>query len=523
MPTRTVPGAHRVVVVGAGLAGLAAALHLRGAGKEVTVLERAGTVGGRVGTYTGPGYEIDNGATVLTMPELIADALAAVGTDFASVDPPLRLSRLSPTYHARFDDRSTLDVHSDPDAMAAEITRLCGPDEAQRYLRLRHWLADIFDAEFDRFMDANFDSPLDLVSSPAAVRDLLRLLRIGGFGRLGAQVGRRVTDPRLRRVFTFQALYAGVAPARALAVYGAIAHMDTTLGVYAVEGGMRRIARSMSEAFVGAGGRLHLGADVDSLDLEAGRVTAVRTADGRRFECDAVVLTAGSPLVDDLLPARRRRRTLAAPSAVVLHGTIPTEVSRTWDAGHHHVIDFGGAWERTFAEITRPRGRGRLMSDPSLLITRPAVSDPGQLLERDGTEHEPLSVLAPCPNLDSAPLDWAALSDPYRRDLLAVLESRGYRGVADGFRVDHVDTPATWHARGMIAGSPFAAAHVFRQTGPFRRRNLDPRFPNVVLAGSDTVPGVGVPTVLMSGRLAAERLGAGRVPRTRESPGARLH
>ncbi|MBF0660049.1 phytoene desaturase family protein [Rhodococcus sp. (in: high G+C Gram-positive bacteria)] len=521
--TRVVPGAHRVVVVGAGLAGLAAALHLRGAGKEVTVLERADTVGGCVGTYTGPGYEIDNGATVLTMPELIADALAAVGADAGSVDPPLRTSRLSPAYHARFDDGSTLDVHSDPDAMTAEITRVCGAEEAKRYLRLRAWLADIFDAEYDRFMDANFDSPLDLVSSPAAVRDLLRLLRIGGFGRLGTQVGRRVTDPRLRRVFTFQALYAGVAPAQALAVYGAIAHMDTTLGVYTVEGGMRQIARTMAAAFVGAGGRLHLGSEVTALDVDTGRVTAVSTAAGDRYACDAVVLTPGSPVVDSLLPARRRRRTLAAPSAVVLHGTVPTAVSGAWSARHHHVIDFGGAWERTFAEITRRRGRGRLMSDPSLLITRPALSDPGQLLERDGREHEPLSVLAPCPNLDSAPFDWSALSGPYRRELLAVLESRGYRGVANEFRVDHVDTPATWHARGMIAGSPFAAAHVFRQTGPFRRRNVDPRFPNVVLAGSDTVPGVGVPTVLMSGRLAAERLGVPRTRRTREPGTSRLH
>ena len=286
---------------------------------------------------------------------------------------------------------------------------------------------------------------------------------------------------------------------------------------------MRRIARAMTEAFVGAGGRLHLGSDVVSLERDANRVTAVCTADGRRIGCDAVVLTTGSPVADDLLAKRRRRRILAAPSAVVLHGTVPTAISRTWDARHHHVIDFGAAWERTFAEITRPRGRGRLMSDPSLLITRPALSDPGQLLQRDGTEHEPLSVLAPCPNLDSAPFDWSALSGPYRRELLAVLESRGYHGVTDGFRIDHVDTPATWHARGMIDGSPFAAAHVFRQTGPFRRRNFDPRFPNVVLAGSDTVPGVGVPTVLMSGRLAAERLGVRRAPRTRESPASSLH
>src|SRR5690606_30909762 len=349
-------------------------------------------------------------------------------------------------------------------------------------------------------------------SSPAALRDLARLLRLGGFGRLGAQVNRRVTDPRLRRVFTFQALYAGVAPARALAVYGAIAHMDTSLGVYAVDGGMRSVARAMAAAFVDAGGRLELGREVTSLDLSGGRVDGVRTRDGERFPCDAAVLTPDTPVVDGLLPHRRRRRTLAAPSAVVLHGSIPAGVTHGWAAQHHHVIDFGGEWDRTFAEITRSRGRGRPMSDPSLLITRPALSDPGLRFTREGAEHEPLSVLAPCPNLDSAPLAWAELAVPYRNELLDVLDRRGYGGIMDGFRVDHIDTPATWHARGMQAGSPFSRAHVVPLPGPLRRRNLDPAVPGVVLAGSATVPGVGVPTVLLSGRLAADRLG---VPRSR--------
>ncbi len=507
---RTVAGADRVVVVGAGLAGLSAALHLRGDGREVTVLEREGSVGGRVGTHVGPGYEIDNGATVLTMPDLIADALAAVGADLTTVDPPLRIHPMTPAYHARFADGSSIDVHSDPDRMAAEVARVCGPDEARRYLRLRRWLADIFDAEFAHFMNANFDSPLDLAGSPASARDLLRLVRLGGFGRLGAQVNRKVGDPRLRRIFTFQALYAGVAPARALAVYAAIAHMDTSLGVFSVEGGMRSVARGLADALVAAGGTLRLGTEVGDLEFDGRRVVAVRTTDGDRYPCDAVVLTPDLPVVDALLPRPRRRRMVASPSAVVLHGSIPTAVSAGWAARHHHTIEFGAAWESTFAEITARRGRGRLMRDPSLLITRPALSDPGLRFVRDGVEHEPMSVLAPCPNLDSASYDWQALAGPYAAELCAELERRGFDGIADGFRIDHVDTPQTWLERGMLAGSPFGGAHLFRQTGPFRRRNLDPRYPNVVLAGSGTVPGVGVPTVLLSGRLAAERLGVRR-------------
>ncbi|MFC7447035.1 phytoene desaturase family protein [Rhodococcus daqingensis] len=509
MSLRTVPGrTDRVVVIGAGLSGLAAALHLLGTGREVTLLERDHSVGGRVGAYDGPGYRIDSGATVLTMPELVGEALAAVGADFGSVSPPLRLRRLDPAYRARFADGGAIAVHSDPDAMAAEVARVCGPDEARRYRRLRSWLERIFTAEFDRFIDANFDSPLDLVRSRAALADLSTLVRIGGFGRLGPRVEKYLRDPRLQRIFTFQSLYAGLSPARALGIYGAIAHMDTSMGVFFPDGGMRAIAEAMADAFTTAGGTLALGTEVSRIDYRNGRARRVITADGSGFDVDAVVLTADLGGGSALLPRRTwpRRPVRHSPSAVVAHGTIPASVAARWADSGHHTIDFGAAWEQTFAEITARRGRGRLMSDPSLLLTRPAVTDPGLMIDRDGEPHEPLSVLAPCPNLDSAPLDWAALGGPYVRELLTELERRGYTGIAEHFRVDLIDTPQTWADRGMSAGTPFAAAHTFAQTGPFRRGNLDSGAENVVLAGSGTTPGVGVPTVLVSGKLAAQRI-----------------
>ncbi|WP_094273704.1 phytoene desaturase family protein [Rhodococcus sp. OK302] len=510
--TVSAPTDH-VVIVGAGLAGLSAGLHLLGAGRAVTILEADATVGGRVGRYCGPDYTVDNGATVLTMPQLIDEALAAVGAHSDSTTPKLVVHKLDPAYHARFADGTTLDVSSDPDTMAAEVSRLCGPDEARRYRSLRRWLAQIFDAEFDRFMDANFDSPLDLVNSSAALKDLSKLLALRGFGSLGHQVDRFIRDPRLRRIFTFQALYAGVAPARALAVYGAIAHMDTSLGVYFPEGGMHTIAASMADAFTTSGGKLRLDTPVERLETTGRRVSAVLTTSGERLSCDALVLTPDVLVTDQLLrphTRRRPRRVRTSPSAVVIHGTILSSIADRWPANRHHTIDFGDAWERTFAEITAGPGRGTLMSDPSLLITRPAVTDAGLTFRRDGRTREPLSILAPCPNLVSAPLDWSKLETPYVREILGTLQQRGYDGLADGLDIDHVDTPRTWLDKGMTAGSPFAAAHTFSQTGPFRRKNLEPGFDNVVLAGSGTVPGVGVPTVLLSGRLAAERITGAR-------------
>ncbi|NKY86289.1 phytoene desaturase family protein [Nocardia veterana] len=504
---RTVTGpSDRIVVVGAGLSGLAAALHLVGAGRTVTLLERADHPGGRVGRYRGPDYEIDSGATILTLPNLIDRTLAAVGSSTAEHN--LVIHRVDPGYRARFADGSVIGVYSDPERMAAELRRTCGDDTARRYLDLRGWLARIYDAAYDQFMDTNFDSPLDMVRIPAKRAALWELVRLGAFGRLGPRVQRILGAEQPARLFTFQALYAGTAPDQALAVYGAIPHMDTSLGVYFPVGGMRAITAALAAAFTGAGGRLELNCEVTGIEYAAGRARRVRTADGRGVDCDAVVLTADLGSLDRF-GIRRRRPLRAAPSAVVAHGTVPARIAAQWPLQAHHTIDFGRQWTRTFTEIAAGRGRGRLMSDPSLLLTRPALTDPGQFIARATGRHEPLSLLAPCPNLDAAPLDWARLGPAYLRELLDVLEERGYRGIADHFTVDHLDTPQTWSDRGMIAGTPFSAAHLFRQTGPFRTRNLVRTAANVVLAGCGTTPGVGVPTALLSGKLAAERITGG--------------
>ncbi|WP_024803748.1 phytoene desaturase family protein [Nocardia sp. BMG51109] len=502
---KTVAGpTDRVVVVGAGLSGLSAALHLTGAGRSVTLLERADHPGGRVGVLRGTDYEIDSGATVLTVPGLIDEAMAAAGTSTAAQG--LRIHRLSPAYRARFADGSVIDVHDDPEVMAAEVARACGPAEAHRYRRLRAWLADIYGAAYDQFMDTNFDSPLDMIRIPEKRAALFELTRLGAFGGLGPRVARILDDPRLMRLFTFQALYAGMAPSRARAVYGAIPHMDTGLGVFFPEGGMRAIPAAMAAAFTAAGGRIELNTEVTGVDYADGRARRVCTADGRDFACDALVLTADLGSLDRF-GLRRRRPLRAAPSAVVAHGTIPAGVAAAWPVRAHHTLDFGAAWDGTFTEIAAARpGRGRTMRDPSLLLTRPALGDPGLFIDRRTGRHEPLSLLAPCPNLDAAPLDWDRLGTAYLRELLIVLERRGYRGIADHFTVDHLDTPRTWRDQGMIAGTPFSAAHLFRQTGPFRTRNLPRAAENVVLAGCGTTPGVGVPTTLLSGKLAARRI-----------------
>ncbi|GAA2992317.1 phytoene desaturase family protein [Streptomyces fulvorobeus] len=496
MRTVTGPTDH-VVVVGAGLSGLAAALHLLGAGRRVTVVEREALPGGRAGRVELGGYLVDTGPTVLTMPELADDAFAAVGDSlYRRVD----LIPLDPAYRARFADGSTLDVHTDGDAMEAEVRRFAGPAEAAGYRRLRSWLEQLYQAQMRRFIDTNFDSPFQLLHP-----DLARLAALGGFGRLDPGIGRFLSDARLRRVFSFQALYAGVAPARALAAYAVIAYMDTVAGVWFPRGGMYALPRAMADAAGDAGAEFRWSAEVTELERSAGRVRAVRLSSGERIACDAVVLTPDLPVAHRLLGRAPRRpvRLRHSPSAVILHaGT-----DRTWPELAHHTISFGSAWERTFEELTRT---GELMSDPSLLITRPTTHDPGLAPEGKHLHY----VLAPCPNTTTGPpaTSWHELGPRYRDSLVAELERRGLHGFGGSVDRELLVTPVDWTAQGHAAGTPFSVSHTFAQTGPFRPRNLVRGWDNVVLAGCGTTPGVGVPTVLISGKLAAARITGGDRP-----------
>jgi phytoene desaturase len=487
MRTVTGPTDH-VVVIGAGLAGLSAALQLIGRRRSVTVVERDPVPGGRVGRLDVGGYRVDTGPTVLTMSDILDDAFAAVGE---STSDRLELLPVDPAYHASFSDGSQLAVHRDADQMATAIRDFAGPTQAEGYLRLREWLTRLYEVEFNGFIAANFDSPLSLVT-----RQTARLVAMGGFRRWDSVVKRFITDERLQRIFTFQALYAGVPPQKALAVYAVIAYMDTVAGVYFPRGGMRALPDAMAASAAEAGVEFCFSSRVESLERNGSRITAVHTDQGQRIACDAVVLTTELPKTYELLGRTPRRLPplRPAPSAVVVHAgcrALPPETA-------HHNILFGDAWERTFHDIIDD---GRVMNDPSLLVTRPTATDPS--LAPAGRDL--LYVLAPAPNLERGSIDWDVTGAAYAEHMIDTVRDRLLPDLDDVEVLDVVN-PADWARQGMAAGTPFALAHTFTQTGPFRPTNTVRGIDNAVLAGGSTVPGVGVPTAILSGRLAADRI-----------------
>jgi phytoene desaturase len=293
-------------------------------------------------------------------------------------------------------------------------------------------------------------------------------------------------------------MYAGLSPFEALALYCVITYMDTVEGVYIADGGMHEIARGLARAAEKAGASIVFGARVERISRRAdGTVSGVRLASGEEITADAVVCNVDPALAYRSLlgieAPRVVRRGAYSPSCILwvagVRGRLP-------DGAVHHNLHFGRDWRGAFEALLH---HGTSMPDPSILVSCASYSDTGVAPDGSAT----LYALEPVPNLDGR-LDWEHAGPQLRDDLVRRIAALGYP-VSDVV-VERFTDPLGWKARGHERGTPFSLAHRFFQTGPFRTHNIDERVPGLVLVGMGTVPGVGVPMVLISGRLAADRI-----------------
>lgn len=488
------PNVAAIGIVGAGIGGLSAASSLVGAGHDVTIFEKESSPGGRarrVSQDTAFGnYLTEVGPTVFTMldvAQLPFETLDSKMDDFVS------MIRVDPNYRGQFADGTHLDWPADPNIRFEVLTEFAGEKDADGFEQYVTWLEKLFVVEYENFIARNFGSPLDLLKTPGA---LVQLVKMGAFSKMDRKVQSFISDPRLISMSTFQSLYAGVTPSQALAIYCIISYMDLVQGVYYPKGGMCSYGEGLADALTHAGAKIHYDTPVQEIRTARGGNHEIMTSSSSEvFDaviCNADLAYAYPEILGEPMP-KKVERGLYSPSCLVF---VVGGVTKSLKRKAHHEIHFSSNDEKGFKELVESRS---MMSDPSFLISSPCVSDPEITPEGSDVFY----VLEPCPNLSSQ-VGFEGQREFHVDRMKGHLSQAGV--VFDRIDCELVYDPNDWDGQRMYQGTPFSMAHTFFQSGPFRPKNKVKKRPGLVLCGTGTTPGVGIPMVIESGRLAAKAI-----------------
>ncbi len=492
----------RVVVIGAGVGGLAAAARLAALGHAVTVCEAADEVGGKLGLVehdvTGHGrFRFDTGPSLVTMPQVFRDLFDATGgwPDALSFTP------LEPLARYRFADGTRFDASSDLDLHCARLGEALGAGAGEDWRAFTARAGRVWQASRGPFLESALSGPAAIAR--LAVRRPRDIAAIAPGTSLRALGRRHLRDPRLRSYLDRYATYTGSDPRRAPAALAAVPYVEQAYGGWYVPGGLHRLGVAIHDRAVACGAQVRLGSRVTRIEVEHGRAVAVELADGGRLPADIVVANADAAavyggLVDD--PAATRRLARATPSLAGFVLLLAVQ-GRTPGLAHHNVLfpaDYDAEFDAVFGRDARP------VDDPTLYVSAP--DDPA--VRPAGHEAWFVLVNAPRHGTGAGAIDWRApgLRASYAERLLELLAERGLP-VRDRLLWSQVLSPADLEQRtGAVGGAIYgtssngAAAAFLR---PANRSSVRGLF----LVGGSSHPGGGLPLVALSAQIVAGLVG----------------
>ncbi len=492
---------NRVVVVGGGLGGLAAACTLAARGYAVTLCERNAWVGGKAAVLSEQGFRFDMGPTILTIPGVLKRIFAEAGRDLESA---LDLVPLDPQWRSFFNDGSRLDLVADVGEMKSILDAYApGTGSGSGYARFMELAERLHRLSNDFFFWRSVGGMKDMFD-PRRTMTLSVLKEVMGMRpghSVAGTVRSFVPDERAAQMLDHFTQYVGSAPDASPAVLCGIAHMQSHDGVWYPRGGTGAVPKALAGLAIDLGVEIRTRCAVRRIVVEAGRVRGVETADGELIPAGAVVSNSDSvrthrELVDGT-PRDRflgRRKYEPACSGVVLY----LGLDRRYEQLIHHNFVFSEDPHEEFESIYR---RGEPAADPTCYVCAPAVTEP-EVAPPGG---EALYVLVHTPYLRPHH-DWSKMLAPYRRRIIEKLErTAGLEDLERHIVFERALTPQDINDRyHVLDGAIYGLASHGRFFGAFKPANRSPDVEGLYLAGGSAHPGPGMPMVLMSGWIAAD-------------------
>ena len=469
------------IVVGAGLGGLATALRLAHRGHRVTVLEQTDQVGGRDRELRVNDCVFDAGPTLLMMLDPFERLFAEVGEKFSD---HLKISLCDPNYRVFFEDGNELNCTSNMAVMRRNIQALAGDADAAKYPAFIGKLGELYQESIPNFVRRNYNSVLD-IARPGALKLALKHRMLSN---LRGEVERTFKDPRLHNLFCLQTMYLGLSPYNAPYVYGVLVYMEYGEGIWYPDGGMVQIPRAVARLAEARGAKIRLNSKVVQVDGKS-----VTLASGEVLKADAVISNVDLPTTERELLKREVPKRRYSCSALTIYIDYEGEIPELL----HHNITLGADF---FGNLDQIFNRSEVPDDPAFYTAISCKTD----RTKAPAGHQNLYLLIPCPNLDHDFTEADAVA--LREKVFARLE-RDTSFRRENVRAMKQFTPQIWRdTLGLDKGATFGLSHDFMQSICFRPNNKDRKTPGLYYVGASTVPGNGLPMVLIGAELAEQRL-----------------
>jgi phytoene desaturase len=483
-----------VIVIGAGIAGIAAATHLARRGAQVTVIEKNSRPGGRCDRFSRDGHTFDTGPTLLVMPLLYEAEFSALGADLRA---KLDLQRVDPTYHLVFDDGSSLALTSDLNRMREQIEAI-QPGGYHGFLRYLEEGHRHYHVGMQRMVNRDFRSASDFFS----IKNAPLAFQLKPFSRHYDHMSAFFQNPRLKAAFTFQDVYMGLSPFEAPATFSLMPYSELAHGVWYPKGGMYSIVEALMDIARDAGVKFEFDITVEKLEVDGHGVREVVVEAGRRLKADAILANADLPYVyQNLLPRDRTSAQLERKRYSCSVISFFWGVDKPYEGLGAHTLFLADDYRENFKSIIQDL---TIPANPSLYIHAPARLDPSMAPAGEDT----LIAIVPVGHLSrEGDQDWEAIRDRARQDVFRRLRTIGITDLESHIKFDVNYTPLSWRKRyNLVNGSTHGLCHNLMQLGYLRPHNRHDRYRNLYFTGASTHPGTGVPTALVSARLAAQRI-----------------